>query len=172
VPPDRQLVLRSARRSARRKKPQLAVGRHEIVVVSRVTIGSSIERVKETRLSFEVVPGSLAPSSVKLVRGRVPDVSVNVYPRSGQMTIGWQEVDAHTPLAARWECFEGEASLGQQAFIASGTGSLGGNTLPPLSRGHHVLRFRFTPDVGFAYDNDVTETLGETFERVVEVDAP
>jgi hypothetical protein len=166
-PTDILASIREAARMSTSGKHHLAVGRHEAFVVSRVWVGKSISREKTTRVSFEVVPGSVAASHVKLVPGPIPDVRVEVYKNGG---VSIKYVNVRPPLAARVECFENGASLAEDSFIAGGTGTMFGLLQPHLGIGHHVLTFRFTPNVPFAYDADVAEIQGETFEREVTVD--
>jgi hypothetical protein len=157
----------------------LAPGRHELHLISSLKmVMSNGECVKESRIPIEIVEGSLAEKNVKLVRGIVPDFFVEVDPRAERLEIGVNN-DLPRALAARMECLEGEKVLvSDTLFWRAQRGPISefhSDWYPKLSPGRHVLKVRLTPDPKSVYQNsnsDVTEILGETFEREVVVDVP
>jgi hypothetical protein len=169
--------------SAQSQFGPLTPGHHVLRLVSNVYVKSGTA-AKVTTTSIDVVPGSIAARTVKLVRGPVPPVSVEARWSSGRWypMVGYE--DRSHALAMRVDFLEGGTELGRGALVAPAPAwgnqflrGPGGKFFqePKLTKGHHVLVARFTPDPKLAFENDVeiTEILGfETFEREVVVDAP
>lgn len=157
----------------------LAPGRHELRFVThlRTQFGAC---TKEERRTIEVVPGSIAARTVKLVAGECADLSVRV--DSNRWCYVFQESGRRRSLFGRVEISEDGRLLGEAKLIFQGDRAgralvIGpGKTfeLPTLTRGRHVLTFRFTPDARVAFENDVnvTEILGSPFERALVLEVP
>jgi hypothetical protein len=158
---------------------RLSPGPHSVRVVTGFQMNNGA-CTKETLQTFEVVPGSDAAESIRLVPGAVPEFTLEALPSSDVFTPRLVLArDLEHALSVREDFFEGEKLFASGKFFArahgrSSQGEWGGPAPNQLPSGHHVLKVRFTPDQKFAFDRDaeVTEILGETFERELVVDVP
>jgi hypothetical protein len=164
----------------------LTPGRHELRVVTRVHLdhasGSS-----ESRVLVEVVPGSIAARTVKLVRGAV--APIEIYPLISHTRF---QVDVPTGishgrlehmLAMNVAAVESGTRCCRRTTMVAPRGAIGSprglfpaggifDAAARLVSGRHVIELRFTPDPVLAFENDAecTEIYGEPIEKELVVD--
>jgi hypothetical protein len=163
----------------------LAPGRHDVRVVSAVTVGRTVFE-KETRVPLEVVPGSLAASTVALVHGATPRLSVtggsSVTYASLEHTLAMdveiledgETIDRGTIFAPKGESGSVTLMTDAPSWVSRRPRDWGSHQIgeiarlwKPVLRGHHVHIFRFTPDARLAFENDATctEIYGDPVEK-------
>jgi hypothetical protein len=155
---------------------RLARGRHTLRVVAAVCLGE-IRVEKTAEVSIEVLPGSIAERTVKLVAGAAPDLEIRIGPwTNGQLAASVFFEPHDRALAMDVAFLESGTELGRATFVSPKYES-GGRWLAAfhsLRTGRHVLTFRFVPNaaLGFGQQIGCTEILGEPIEKVVVFDAP
>ncbi len=157
----------------------LAPGRHAIRVVTQVRVGD-VCCEKVNNFTVEIVSGSIAAQTVRLVRGSAPSLEVAAFTHRGVYPYFSCEHLEHA-LAMDVAILESGTSIARGLLIETkgpiergalwGLGH-GGPVEFTLPSGQHVLEFRFTPDASVAFENsvEITEIYGEPFEKELVVD--